>query len=164
MYKMELNDDIISSFKPSKVFKNSEVKVVSISFSNCGNYLLSLNLDSTLILFNIKLGTQIKLLNSFKYGINKSIFTHSKSNIIHNSTKLNHHLRYLSLHDNNYLRYFKGHSQQVTSLQLSPSDDTFISAAIDDTVRLWDIRSENSSVSSLFNYFLYNFINNYSKQ
>ena len=39
-------------------------------------------------------------------------------------------LRYLSLHDNRYLRYFKGHSEQVTTLCLSPKSDLFMSAAL----------------------------------
>ena len=42
---------------------------------------------------------------------------------------LDHTLRYLSLHDNRYLRYFKGHTQQVTTLCLSPKNDLFMSAA-----------------------------------
>jgi hypothetical protein len=40
-----------------------------------------------------------------------------------------HSLRYLSLHDNRFLRYFQGHTARVTSLCMSPRDDTFISAA-----------------------------------
>jgi len=42
---------------------------------------------------------------------------------------MDHTLRYLSLHDNRYLRYFKGHTQQVTTLCLSPKNDLFMSAA-----------------------------------
>ncbi|KAJ1966229.1 hypothetical protein H4R35_006998, partial [Dimargaris xerosporica] len=52
-----------------------------------------------------------------------------------------HALRYLSLHDNQYLMYFAGHEQQVVGLQMSPVDDTFLSAARDRTVRLWDLKS-----------------------
>jgi COMPASS component SWD2 len=50
-------------------------------------------------------------------------------------------LRYLSLHDNRYLRYFKGHRDRVVSLAMSPADDSFISASLDNTVRLWDLRT-----------------------
>lgn len=38
-------------------------------------------------------------------------------------------IRYLSTHDNSYLRYFKGHESTVTSLCMSPRSDTFLSAA-----------------------------------
>ena len=38
-------------------------------------------------------------------------------------------MRYLSLHSNQYQRYFHGHSDEVTSVNLSPRSDTFLSAA-----------------------------------
>lgn len=38
-----------------------------------------------------------------------------------------HALRYLSIHDNRYLRYFKGHEQRVLSLSMSPKSDQFMS-------------------------------------
>src|SRR5271156_6318332 len=50
-------------------------------------------------------------------------------------------LRYLSLHDNHYVRYFKGHKAQVVSLEISPTDEQFLSAGLDDTVRLWSMNS-----------------------
>jgi len=49
--------------------------------------------------------------------------------------------RYLDLHSNAYLRYFKAHSARLCALSLSPTDDTFVSAAIDGTVRFWDLRA-----------------------
>ena len=52
-----------------------------------------------------------------------------KANICADMQGLDHTLRYLSLHDNRYLRYFKGHTQQVTTLCLSPKNDLFMSAA-----------------------------------
>lgn len=54
-------------------------------------------------------------------------------------------IRYLSLHDNTFIRYFKGHKRLVTSLEVSPVDDQFISCSLDDTVRVWDLRSPNCS-------------------
>lgn len=49
-------------------------------------------------------------------------------------------IRYLSLYDNSYLRYFRGHRDRVLSLCMSPAADTFVSASLDATVRLWDLR------------------------
>jgi COMPASS component SWD2 len=49
----------------------------------------------------------------------------------------------MSFHDNKYLRYFRGHTKKVVSMDLSPQDDTFLSAGLDNTVRLWDLRSQN---------------------
>lgn len=47
------------------------------------------------------------------------------------------------MHDNKYLRYFPGHTKKVTSLNISPIDDTFISGSKDKTLRIWDLRSPN---------------------
>ena len=41
-----------------------------------------------------------------------------------------HALRYLSLHDNKFLRYFQGHSLRVTSVCMSPKSDLFLSAGL----------------------------------
>lgn len=40
-----------------------------------------------------------------------------------------HALRYLSLHDNQYVRYFRGHTARVSALAMSPKNDLFMSAA-----------------------------------
>lgn len=70
-------------------------------------------------------------------------FAHGNSTAIHSSTKVDDTIRYLSLHDNKYLRYFPGHTKKVTSLNISPIDDTFISGSMDKTLRIWDLRSPN---------------------
>ena len=53
-------------------------------------------------------------------------------------------LRYLSLHSNQYLRYFKGHRDRVVSLCMSPVDDNFLSGSLDNTVMCWDLRTPNA--------------------
>ena len=68
-------------------------------------------------------------------------FTHAHNAAIHASTKRDDAIRYLSLHDNKFIRYFTGHTKKVISLEMSPADDTFISGALDNSVRLWDLRS-----------------------
>ena len=50
-------------------------------------------------------------------------------------------IRYLSSHDNSYIRYFRGHTGPVTSLALSPASDHFLSCSQDNTVRLWALNS-----------------------
>lgn len=51
--------------------------------------------------------------------------------------------RYLSLHDNKYIRYFSGHTKKVVSLCVSPIEDMFVSGSLDKSLRLWDLRSPN---------------------
>ncbi|KAI9649207.1 hypothetical protein NHQ30_001775 [Ciborinia camelliae] len=52
-------------------------------------------------------------------------------------------IRYLSAHDNSYIRYFEGHEQNVTCLSLHPGQDNFISCSEDNTLRIWDAASNN---------------------
>lgn len=54
-------------------------------------------------------------------------------------------IRYLSSHDNSYIRYYRGHNAAVTTIALSPSSDNFISCSLDNTVRLWSLNSPNAS-------------------
>lgn len=84
-----------------------------------------------------------KTIYSKKYGVGPVRFTHRSNNVIYASGKGEDAIRYLSLHDNAYLRYFKGHEARVTALEMSPVDDTFVSGAKNDSVRLWDLRSPN---------------------
>ena len=33
------------------------------------------------------------------------------------------------MHDNKYMRYFRGHTEEITSLDISPNSDAFLTAA-----------------------------------
>jgi len=70
-------------------------------------------------------------------------YTHAANTVVYSSNKIDDTIRYLSLHDNKYIRYFPGHSKRVVALSMSPVDDTFISGSLDKTIRLWDLRSPN---------------------
>jgi WD40 repeat protein len=58
------------------------------------------------------------------------------------SSSPNCDIHYLSLYDNSYLRHFKGHSGEVTSLVMSPCSDDFASASIDRSVLLWNLKTQ----------------------
>lgn len=45
---------------------------------------------------------------------------------------------YWSLHDNNILCSFIGHTDSITSIDLSPADSTFVSCSKDCTTRVWE--------------------------
>lgn len=83
----------------------------------------------------------LKTLYSKKYGVDLPRFTHKNTTLLHASTKEDDTVRYHSLHDNKYIQYFRGHKDKVISLEVSPLDDTFVSASMDKTVRLWDLRT-----------------------
>lgn len=44
--------------------------------------------------------------------------------------KAKHSIRYLSLHDNRYLKFFPGHTKPVTALSMSAKSDHFISTGM----------------------------------
>jgi COMPASS component SWD2 len=97
-----------------------------------------------IIFFLSFFSSESKVLYSKKYGVDLVRFTRQKESIVSASNnEWDHTLRHLSLHTNQYIRYFKGHRARVTSLALSPKSDLFLSAALDSTIRLWDLRSNS---------------------
>jgi len=88
------------------------------------------------------LGTMKKTVYSKRYGVDLVRFTHHpQAVLVASKNGWDESIRYLSLYDHKFLRYFKGHKQKVVSLELHPQNDTFLSAALDNSVRLWDLRS-----------------------
>lgn len=140
---MKLVDHVVRSFKVAKVFRENTDKINSIDFSHEGDTLISCSEDDQIVIYDCEKGTQTRTVNSKKYGVDLIHFTHAKNTAIHSSTKVDDTIRYLSLHDNKYIRYFPGHTKKVVSLCISPVEDTFLSGSLDKTLRLWDLRSPN---------------------
>ncbi|KAJ8443619.1 hypothetical protein Cgig2_019601 [Carnegiea gigantea] len=103
----------------------------------------------------------LKTINSKKYGVDLVCFTSHPTTVIYSSKNgwddrvtcmfesclirqilSAESLRLLSLNDNKYLRYFKGHHDRVVSLSLCARNELFISGSLDRTVLLWDQRVE----------------------
>ncbi|PVI01480.1 WD repeat-containing protein 82 [Periconia macrospinosa] len=137
--------DVISAFRPSRRFKtpSSSTSITSLDFDDTGELAIVARDDDTLQIYNCKEGKHAKELKSQKYGAHLARFSHHAQSIIYASTKKDDTLRFLSTHDNSYIRYFKGHTDTVTSIALCPSSDQFISCSRDNTVRLWNLASPN---------------------
>ncbi|KAK5119062.1 hypothetical protein LTR62_000273 [Meristemomyces frigidus] len=144
--------DVITTFRPTKHFKSAlpSLSYTSIDHDDSGEFLLLSRTDDTIQMYNTKAGAPAKELKSQKYGSALARFTHHSQSIIYASTKGDDSIRYLSMHDNNFIRYFRGHEGRVTSLCLSPSGDQFMSASLDNTVKLWDHRSSSPQGSLNF--------------
>ncbi len=126
--------------------------------------------DDSLRLYDVANGVLLKTLFAKTYGVSKVAFTHAPLAVLTASgaARSDHDVRYHSLHDNTYLRFFKaragskqqrtsacclaavltlprapaqGHTARVLSLDMSPKSDAFLTAAADYSARLWDVRS-----------------------
>ncbi|KAL7423552.1 hypothetical protein Q5752_001132 [Cryptotrichosporon argae] len=147
--------DVLSKLRPARVFKNSvdhesaggvgepgaRPHITSVTFDSKGERALTAGEDDMFVLYDAAKGKQLKRFYSKKYGIAHARFTHSKENILHASTKVNNDVRHHDLHGNKYISYFKGHTGIVRSIHLNPMNDTFLTAGDDQTVRLWDVRT-----------------------
>ncbi|KAF2004293.1 WD repeat-containing protein-like protein [Amniculicola lignicola CBS 123094] len=152
--------EIIATFRPARRFRASDSKtsVTSLDFDDTGELAIVARDDDTLQIYNCKEGKHAKELKSQKYGVHLARFSHNAANVLYASTKVDgtsslpypspilippDTIRYLSTHDNSYLRYFKGHTDTVTCISVCPASDSFISSSRDNTVRIWDLRSSN---------------------
>ncbi|OWB78952.1 hypothetical protein B5S32_g3158 [[Candida] boidinii] len=141
-----ISSNIISSFKPVKNFKNHSKNsiITSLDFDDSGQFLISSGIDETLQLYDTKKGKHSKSILSKKYGCHSAKLIHREKNCIFASTKEDNSIKYLSLIDNSFIKYFKGHKSQVLNIELNPIDDQFISISMDNTLRLWDLKISNS--------------------
>ncbi|PAV69693.1 hypothetical protein WR25_16813 isoform B [Diploscapter pachys] len=140
---IKLSDSNVKSLVMAKSIKENTMRINSVNFSNDGMHMITSSDDDSIFLFDMQSGQKKKNVNSKKYGVSLIRFSHNISNAVHCSTKVDDTIRYLSLHDNKYLRYFPGHSKKVVCLCMSPVDDVFLSSSLDKTIRLWDLRSQN---------------------
>ncbi|XP_065058323.1 WD repeat-containing protein 82-like [Rhopilema esculentum] len=143
MKTMKLTDNVVRAFRVAKVFRENSDVINAMDFSPNGDTLITSSDDDSVVIYDCLEGKPKRTLNSKKYGVANIRYTHTTTTVIHASTKVDHTIRYLSLHDNKYLRYFIGHTKKVVTLNMSPVDDTFISGSLDKTIRIWDLRSPN---------------------
>ncbi|XP_010260433.1 PREDICTED: WD repeat-containing protein 82-B isoform X2 [Nelumbo nucifera] len=140
---MELTEEIIQSMEVGMVFKDYNGRISSMDFHKTSSYLVTASDDESIRLYDVPSGTCLKTINSKKYGVDLVCFTCHQTTVIYSSKNgWDESLRLLSLHDNKYLRYFKGHHDRVVSLSFSSRKECFISGSLDRTVLLWDQRIE----------------------
>ncbi|KAI9759002.1 MAG: Mitochondrial oxaloacetate carrier protein [Chaenotheca gracillima] len=135
--------DVINLYRPTKLFRppKAETSITSLDFDDQGELLLAACDDESLQIYSCREGKQTKTLFSKKYGAHLARFTHNSQSVIYASTKVDDTIRYLSTHDNQFLRYFPGHTRTVTSLSVSPGADTFLSCSLDNTAILWSLNT-----------------------
>eukprot|EP00731_Ephydatia_muelleri_P034088 Em0047g7a len=105
--------------------------------------MISSSNDDSIVLYCCQEGRPKRTVYSKKYGCDLIQYTHASNAIIYSSNKVDDTVRFLSLHDNKFLRYFNGHTKRVVCLMMAPVNDIFLSGSLDRTIRLWDLRSPN---------------------
>lgn len=91
---MKLVDNIVRNMKVAKVFRENFDQITSLDFSPDGDFLVSCGVDDQIIIYNSMKGEVSNVINSKKYGVDLIRFAHTKTTIIHSSTKLDDTIRY----------------------------------------------------------------------
>ncbi|CAA3003142.1 WD repeat-containing 82-B [Olea europaea subsp. europaea] len=124
-------------------FRDYNGRISSMDFHKSSNYLVTAGDDESIRLYDIANATCLKTINSKKYGVDLVSFTSHPLTVVYSSKNgWDESLRLLSLHDNKYLRYFKGHHDRVVSLSLCSRKEYLISGSLDRAVLLWDQRAD----------------------
>lgn len=136
-----LTEPLVNSMAVGAVFKDYTNRINSMDFHRTEDFLVTASDDESIRLYDTANATLLKTIHSRKYGVSQICYTHHTSAVLFASKNdWDDSLRYLSLYDNRFLRYFKGHHDRVVSLCMSPKNDCFMSGSLDHTVRLWDLR------------------------
>lgn len=139
---------VMGSFEPRKLLsppQPGDGTITSLDFDDSGNSCVSSSTDDFLRVWDTKTGRFENQIGSKKYGCNLARFVHDPGMCVYASTKEDDTVRYLALKTNQYVRYFKGHEDRVSSLEVSPTNETIISADVGGSLRIWDVRSPNCS-------------------
>lgn len=140
---LELAEEIIQSMEVGMAFRDYSGRISSMDFHRTSSYLVTASADESIRLYDVANATCLKTINSKKYGVDLVCFTSHPTTVIYSSKNgWDESLRLLSLNDNKYLRYFKGHHDRVVSVSLCCRKECFISGSLDRTVLLWDQRAE----------------------
>ncbi|KAH3667184.1 hypothetical protein OGAPHI_002833 [Ogataea philodendri] len=144
-----LSGNLLLSLRPSKIFSNHvpDTPITSLDFDASGQFLVSAGVDESIHLYDVTKGKHMKPIYSKKYGCHLARLARKEKTCVYASTKENDTLRYLSLHDNSFIRYFKGHTAMVTDVEMGDLNHMFLSSSLDNTVKLWDTRTANCQSS-----------------
>ena len=126
----------------ARVLRPHTAHVNSLDFTKDGDYLLSSGDDARIALHSTMHGVTQRIASCAAQGATLARFTHDPLSVIH-ASPVDHTVRYLSLHDNRFLRAFRAHAEPITALEMSPKEDFFASASMDGTARVWDLRTTN---------------------
>ena len=127
--KVAYSHDVLTSFKPLIVFKDSEHKIVSMDISRWGKYLVAVNSDNCLLYYNLDDGTLIDIYSHQKLGVSMARFWENHYTVICWSGKnlKNQVVRpYVWRLDNNIATFTTwGHLAEITTISVCPIEPIF---------------------------------------
>lgn len=138
---MLLTKHAVRSFSIAKQLCATTDRINAIDFSPNGETLISSDNNEQIIIYDCDKSNLLKTINVRKYGVDLVRYTRNSNHFIHTSTKIDHSIRHMNEDVVNYLEYYRGHTDRVVSLCMSPNDEKFLSGSLDHTLRLWDLRS-----------------------
>lgn len=143
---MRLTPNVLSNMEVGSSRRDNTKPINAMDFFHDGSLLVTSGDDESIRVYNCAEGKLQKQVYARGYGACHVRFTHHPLSVLlaSRNTENDHAIRYLSLHDNQFLRYFTGHKEPVSALEMSPKEDLFISSARDSTVRLWDLRKDTA--------------------
>jgi WD40 repeat protein len=94
--------------------------------------------SGVLQLYSAYTGDTVKTFYSKEFGCRAIKFTHHENAVLFAGSK-DGAVRYYSFHDNVILHTFEGHTRPVTSIDMHPTRDEFITCSEDGTFRVWDL-------------------------
>ena len=87
--RVKYSSNVIESFKPAVMFKNSDYEIISIDISRCGKYLAAANSQNILYYYDIENGFLIDVFRHNKMGVSIVKFAHNHFTIICSSSSKN---------------------------------------------------------------------------
>lgn len=99
--------------------------------------------DFSVALYDLERGEKINTYYNKNYGVDLVRFTHHNKCILCASKRDSHYrIMYWSLHDNNILCSFIGHTDSITTIDLNPQDSSFLSCSKDGSTRVWEYQKK----------------------
>ncbi|CAD5218129.1 unnamed protein product [Bursaphelenchus okinawaensis] len=144
-FKYPVDEKGIRDFKTVREFKDNTDHINSLNYSSDGKFLATSSNDDSILVYDCSKGCRVQTVNSKKYGATfvEFLFTNETSSysVVHASSKVDNTLKYLRTDNKQYIRYYNGHTQEVTSVSASKNMPIFMSGSKDKTVKIWSINS-----------------------
>lgn len=118
-------------------------RIFRFDFASEGQYVAVSTSEDCIHLIDALAGERKKKIKMKDIGVGVMKYTHHDQCLLVSAKQSSTDVKYLSLHDNKYLRTFQGHQGLVSSISVCPLDDNFLTASVDNTVLRWDLSTRN---------------------